>query len=106
MDEDREKRSGGLMDRVARVRDDATRRMQIEVTGNPVVSQTRERAGAAGRAAISQLPATREDLQRVQASLDRIEAELIHLAARIDGLKMAARRSSSRSGAGNAEAKR
>ena len=85
--------SGGLKDRVAKVKEDATKRVQTEVsaTASPVVSATRERAQAAGRAARAQLPATREDLQRVQSSLDRIEAELVHLAARIDSLKPARR---------------
>ena len=58
-------------------------------TGAPVVSATRERAQAAGRAAVSQLPATREDVQSPSRSLDRIEAELIHLAAKVDALKPA-----------------
>ena len=90
--------AGGLKDRVVKVKDDATRRVQGEVAASPVVSATRERAQAAGRAATSLLPATREDVQRVQASLDRIEAELVHLAARLDALKPAPRRSSTRSG--------
>ena len=90
--------AGGIKDRVAKVKGDATRRVQGEVAASPVVSATRERAQAAGRAAMSQLPATREDVQRVQASLDRIEAELVHLTARLDALKPAARRSPTRSG--------
>jgi hypothetical protein len=89
--------AGGLKDRVAKVKDDATRRVQGEVAASPVVSATRERAQAAGRAASNLLPATREDVQRVQASLDRIEAELVHLTARLEELKPAPRRSAARS---------
>ncbi len=90
--------TGGLKDRVVKVKDDATRRVQGEVAASPVVSATRERAQAAGRAASNLLPASREDVQRVQASLDRIEAELVHLAAKVDAIKPAPRRSAARSG--------
>ena len=92
-----EAQPGGIKDRVAKVKGDATRRVQGEVAASPVVSATRERAQAAGRAASNLLPATREDVQRVQASLDRIEAELVHLTARLVALKPAPRRSAARS---------
>ena len=54
----------------------------------------RKRAGEAGRNARRNLPATHEDVARLQASLDRIEAELVHLCSRIDALKPAPRRRS------------
>jgi hypothetical protein len=61
-----------LMGRVTRVTG--------EVAGNPVVSATRERAQKAGRVAKGQLPATREDIIRLQHQLDRIEQALAALA--------------------------
>lgn len=103
MDE-QEQRASGLIDRVARVKTEAAKRVPGASTGAPVVSATRERASAAGRAAVGQLPATREDVQRLQSSLDRIEAELIHLAAKVDALKPA-RRTSARSAAGDTKEK-
>ncbi len=65
-----------LIDRVSRVTG--------EMAGNPVVSGTRERAQKATRVARSQLPATREDLQRLQEQLDRIEGTLSELAGRAE----------------------
>jgi len=103
MDE-QEQRGSGLIDRVAKVKSEAAKRVPGANAGAPVVSATRERAQAAGRAGVSQLPATREDVQRLQTSLDRIEAELVHLAAKVDALKPA-RRTSARSTAGNAKEK-
>ena len=103
MDE-QEQRASGLIDRVTRVKTEAAKRVPGASTRAPVVSATRERASAAGRAAVGQLPATREDVQRLQSSLDRIEAELIHLAAKVDALKPA-RRTSARSAAGDTKEK-
>ena len=55
--------------------------------GKPVVTATRDHAKKASRAARSQLPATREDVARLQDQLDRIEASLTELAGRIDAPK-------------------
>src|SRR5437764_1670989 len=74
--------SASLRDKVARATEDVARRVQHEVAGRPVVSSTRERAQGAAQAAFGVLPATREDVARLQESLDRIEAALIHLTAR------------------------
>jgi ubiquinone biosynthesis protein UbiJ len=65
-----------LMDRLSR--------MTGDVAGSQVVSASRERAQKATRAARGQLPATREDLMRLQDQLDRIEASLAALSARIE----------------------
>ena len=104
MDE-QEQRGSGLIDRVAKVKSEAAKRVPGANAGAPVVSATRERAQAAGRAAVSQLPATREDVQRLQTSLDRIEAELVHLAAKVDALKPARRAASPRTTAGSTKEK-
>ena len=63
-------------------------------TATGTTNLIRKRAGEAGRNARRNLPATREDVARLQASLDRIEAELVQLGARIDALKPAPRRRS------------
>jgi len=68
-----------LIDRVSRVTG--------EMAGNPIVSATRERAQKASQAAKSQLPATREDVARLQEQLDRIEASLVELAGRMEAPK-------------------
>jgi len=65
-----------IIDRLSRVTGD--------MAGSQVVSAGKERAEKAKRAARAQWPATREDLQRVQDQLDRIEAMLTELSARID----------------------
>lgn len=65
-----------IIDRLSRVTGD--------MAGSQVVSAGKERAEKAKRAARAQWPATREDLQRVQDQLDRIEATLTELSARID----------------------
>jgi ubiquinone biosynthesis protein UbiJ len=65
-----------IIDRLSRVTGD--------VAGSQVVSAGKERAEKAKRAARAQWPATREDLQRVQDQLDRIEATLAELSARIE----------------------
>jgi ubiquinone biosynthesis protein UbiJ len=65
-----------LIDRLSRVTGD--------MAGSQVVSAGKERAEKAKRAARSQWPATRDDLQRVQDQLDRIEKTLAELSARID----------------------
>ena len=76
-----------LIDRVSRVTGD--------MAGNPVVSATKERAQKASRVAKSQLPATREDVARLQDQLDRVEAMLTELAGRIEAPAKARRRQSS-----------
>jgi hypothetical protein len=68
-----------LIDRVSRVTG--------EMAGSPVVSATRERAQKASQAARAQLPATRDDIVRLQEQLDRIEASLVDLAGRLDAPK-------------------
>jgi hypothetical protein len=68
-----------LIDRVSRVTG--------EMAGRPVVSATRERAQKASQAARAQLPATRDDVVRLQDQLDRIEASLADLAGRLDAPK-------------------
>ena len=64
----------------------------------PVMAATKERAQAVGRraqqAAISQLKVvTRDDIVRVEAQLDRIEAALNDLTSRIEAKPPARRRS-------------
>ena len=63
---------------------DRVSRVTTEVAGNPVVSGTRERAQKASRVARAQLPATREDVLRLQEQLDRIESALTELASRVE----------------------
>jgi ubiquinone biosynthesis protein UbiJ len=76
-----------LIDRVSRVTGD--------MAGNPVVSATKERAQKASRVAKSQLPATREDVARLQEQLDRVEATLTELAGRIEAPAKPRRRQTS-----------
>jgi chromosome segregation ATPase len=59
----------------------------VESPTTGTTSLIRKRAHDAGRTARRQLPATREDVARLQASLDRIEAELATLSARVEELK-------------------
>lgn len=77
-------RTKSIIDKVM----EATDRVQHEVASRPVVSATRERAIAvrqrAQTAALSTLQlATREDVARMQASLDRIEAALNDIRKRL-----------------------
>ena len=77
-------RTKSIIDKVM----EATDRVQQEVAARPVVSATRERALAvrqrAQTAALSTLHlATREDVARMQASLDRIEAALNDISKRL-----------------------
>jgi hypothetical protein len=77
-----------IMDRVLEATDATRSRVQQEVAQSPMVSATKERALAvrqrAQTAALSQLHlATREDIARIQASLDRIEAAVNDLARRV-----------------------
>jgi glutamyl-tRNA reductase len=77
-------RTKSIIDRVM----EATDRVQQEVAARPVVSATKERAIAvrqrAQTAALSTLHlATREDVARMQASLDRIEAALNDISKRL-----------------------
>jgi hypothetical protein len=69
-----------------RLKDKVTK-MTGDVTPTTVVNATRERAQKASRAARSQLPATREDVARLQDQLDRIEAALADMSQRMDALK-------------------
>jgi hypothetical protein len=76
-----------IIDRVMDARHATVNRVQQGVQ-NPTVSATRERAQAvrqrAQTAALSQLHlATEEDIARIQASLDRIEAAVNDLAKRV-----------------------
>jgi hypothetical protein len=76
-----------IIDRVMEARDATVSRVQQGVQ-SPTVSATRERAQAvrqrAQTAALSQLHlATQEDIARIQASLDRIEAAVNDLAKRL-----------------------
>jgi hypothetical protein len=77
-----------IIERVMEATDATVNRVQQEVAQSPMVSSTKERAQAvrlrAQTAAISQLNlATREDVARIQASLDRIEAAVNDLAKRV-----------------------
>jgi len=74
-----------------------------EVTPTAVVNATRERAQKASRAARSQLPATREDVMRMQDQLDRIEAALADMSQRMDALKPKRRTAASTSGSAKPE---
>jgi uncharacterized coiled-coil protein SlyX len=76
-----------IIDRVMEARDATVSRVQQGVQ-SPSVSATKERARAASQraqiAALSQLHvATRDDVARLQASLDRIEAAVNDLAKRM-----------------------
>jgi hypothetical protein len=82
-----------IIDRVMEARDATMNRVQQGVQ-NPTVSATKERAQAvrqrAQTAALSQLHlATQEDIARIQASLDRIEAAVNDLAKRLPEQKPA-----------------
>jgi hypothetical protein len=82
-----------IIDRVLEARDATVNRVQQGVQ-SPSVSATKERALAvrdrAQTAALSQLHlATREDVARLQASLDRIEAAVNDLAKRVPEEKAA-----------------
>jgi hypothetical protein len=84
-----------IIDRVMEARDATVSRVQQGVQ-SPTVSATRERALAvrqrAQTAALSQLHlATQEDVARIQASLDRIEAAVNDLAKRLPEGKPAPR---------------
>ena len=77
-----------ILERVMEATDATVNRVQQEVAQSPMVSATKERAQAvrhrAQTAALSQLHlATREDVARMQASLDRIEAAVNDLAKRM-----------------------
>jgi hypothetical protein len=77
-----------ILERVIEATDATRTRVQQEVAQSPMVSATKERAQAvrqrAQTAALSQLHlATREDVARMQASLDRIEAAVNDLAKRV-----------------------
>ena len=76
------------MDRITGATEGTVARVQQEMSQSTVVTATKERASAmrqrAQQAAMSQLQlATREDVARLQASLDRVEAALNDLAKRM-----------------------
>jgi hypothetical protein len=82
-----------IIDRVLEARDATVTRVQQGVQ-SPGVSATRERAQSvrqrAQTAALSQLHlATQEDVARIHASLDRIEAAVNDIAARLPEAKPA-----------------
>ena len=84
MDDDRKT----IFDRISGATEETVARVQQEVSQSAVVNATRERAQAvrqrAQAAAVSQLQlATADDVARIQASLDRIEAAVSDLAKRI-----------------------
>jgi len=81
-----------IIDRLTGATEGTVARVQQEMSQNTVVTSTKERASAmrqrAQQAAISQLHlATREDVARLQASLDRVEAALNDLAKRMPASK-------------------
>ena len=83
-----------ILERVIEATDATRTRVQQEVAQSPMVSATKERAQAvrhrAQTAALSQLHlATREDVARIQASLDRIEAAVNDLAKRVPAARAA-----------------
>jgi hypothetical protein len=84
--DDNGERGVSIKERVARATEDVARKVQTDIGGRQVVSATRERAQGAAQVAMGVLPATREDIARIQESLDRIEAALVHLTARVDAL--------------------
>jgi ubiquinone biosynthesis protein UbiJ len=81
-----------LIDRLSRVTGD--------MAGSQVVSAGRQRAEKAKRAAKGQWPATREDLQRLQDQLDRIESAIADLTARMDTPAPKPRRRTASAGGG------
>jgi phage-related tail protein len=77
-----------IIDRITGATEETVARVQQEMSQNTVVTATKERASAmrqrAQQAAMSQLQlATREDVARLQASLDRTEAALNDLSKRL-----------------------
>jgi hypothetical protein len=86
-----------IIDRITGATEDTVARVQQEMSQRTVVNATKERATAmrlrAQQAAMSQLQvATREDVARLQASLDRVEAALNDLAKRLPESKPRPRR--------------
>jgi hypothetical protein len=85
-----------IIDRITGATEETVARVQQEMSQSTVVNATRERASAmrqrAQQAAMTQLQvATREDIARLQASLDRIEAAVNDLAKRMPASKPRAR---------------
>jgi polyhydroxyalkanoate synthesis regulator phasin len=81
-----------IIDRIAGATEETVARVQQEMSQSTVVNATRERATAmrqrAQQAAMSQLQvATREDVARLQASLDRVEAAVNDLMKRLPETK-------------------
>jgi hypothetical protein len=84
MDEDRK----SLLERMMEATQDTVSKVQREVSQSSMASATKERATAVRTrtqaAAVSGLQlATRDDVVRLQASLDRVEAALADIAGRI-----------------------
>jgi hypothetical protein len=103
--EDQGERASGIKSRVARATEDVARKVQTEVGGSQVVSATRERAQGAAQVALGVLPATREEIARLQESLDRVEAALVHLTARVDSMAKPAPKRRATASAGDAQTK-
>lgn len=77
-----------LLERMMEVTEDTVNRVQKEVSQSSMVNATKERATAVRNrtqaAAASQLSlATQEDMARLQASLDRVEAALADIVSRL-----------------------
>jgi hypothetical protein len=87
VDDDRK----SMVDRVVEAAELAVARMQQEVAQSPVVSATKERAQAMrdrAQTAVTQLPlATADDVARLQASIDRIEAAVNDIARELRDLR-------------------
>ena len=84
MDEDRK----SLLERMMEATQDTVSKVQREVSQSSMASATKERASAVRTrtqaAAVSGLQlATRDDVVRLQASLDRVEAALADIAGRL-----------------------
>jgi hypothetical protein len=85
-----------IIDRITGATEETVARVQQEMSQSTVMNATKERASAmrqrAQQAAMAQLQvATREDVARLQASLDRIEAAVNDLAKRLPESKPRAR---------------
>jgi hypothetical protein len=95
-----------IIDRITGATEETVARVQQEMSQNTVVNGAKERASAmrqrAQQAAMSQLQlATRDDVARLQASLDRVEAALTDLAKRMPESKPRARSRASKPSSGN-----
>jgi predicted nucleic acid-binding Zn-ribbon protein len=66
-----------------------------EVAGHAVVTASRDRAQKAASAAKAQLPATREDVAKLQEQLDRVEQAVAALSEQLEAAKPRRRTTSS-----------